>query len=125
MEDPPDDASIPDEAVLWRRIRPDWIYWESEPPRPSSISFVDRRSGELSVHRAELTDVDTVLADHPTWSLVAFSAGVVRSLGEGQFTVQPAPTQDDPSHAIIRPRLNKTTGGVLARAAEWVLRRER
>jgi len=111
---------VADDAILWRRIYPDWIVEDEHgQKRPSSHAFLDRRSEELSVHRAHLTDADTVLATYPDQSLVAFPASAVTALG---YEVVPDPTEDDPSHAIITPQIKKRAHRrKLVTACEWVV----
>lgn len=96
-----DDPTINDDETLWRRILPDWIHTEEGGRiRAKSFAFIDRLSGELSVHIAALTTRDAVLDNHPNHRIVAFKAGLPRSLG---FAIVRDPTPDDPSHALICP----------------------
>jgi hypothetical protein len=78
-----DDATVGDEEVLWRRIRPEWVQREPDgTSRPGSFAFMDRTpSAELAVHIASLTDPDRVLQGHPQDRLAAVKAGLPRSLG--------------------------------------------
>ena len=77
-----DDPTIKDDAFLWRRILPQWVHREPEGnTRAASFAFIDRHSGELSMHLASLTTKEQVLKEHPEDSLVEIEAGFVRSLG--------------------------------------------
>jgi hypothetical protein len=62
--------------------------------RPGSFAFMDRLSGELSVHIAALTTLDRALAGRPDDSLAAIKAGRPRSLGSALVR---DPKPDDPS----------------------------
>lgn len=134
MPDRVDDGSIRDEEVLLRRLLPDWVERdESGRVRPKSLAFIDRRSGELSVHRQPLTSDAFVLRKHPTHGIAAFPAGAARTEG---FAVVPDPIQnepgmeDDPSHALVipppgtNPSKVKTLARKLAHRADTVVIRE-
>src|SRR5882757_9908348 len=96
-----DDPAIADDEILWRRVLPEWIHTEANGnTRPQSISFVDRRSGELSVHRARLTTAERVLNGWPGNRIAAFPASLPRSLG---YKLICDATDDDASHALVCP----------------------
>ncbi len=61
-----DDDSLGDETVLWRRIIPSWIAFKDGRYRPASFAFVDRRSFEVSVFVAHLTDQDELMNPYPS-----------------------------------------------------------
>lgn len=114
-----DDPTIRDDELLWRRILPEWVHVNPDgSTRPSSVAFIDRRSGEVSVHRAELTDLDLVRAVRPTDSVVEVTAGFVRSLG---CIIAADPKPDDPSHALICPSPSKAIARKLAEHARWII----
>jgi hypothetical protein len=114
-----DDPSITDDEVLWRRIIPSWIHREpGGKVRPGSVAFLDRLSGELSVHIASLTTPEQALKDRPDDSLVAIPAGYPRSLG---FAIVRDPKPDDPSHALICPSPKGARASKLAEKATWVV----
>jgi len=129
----PDDPSIPDSEGLWRRILPlkGWIKIEGDQPRPSSMAFIDRRSGEVSVHRSSLTTQGAVLEGRDRESLAELLARVPRSLG---CSVAPDPIRDpedpdrisDPSHALICPPPTSTKADArkMAEACTWVVLRQ-
>src|SRR5689334_11259446 len=107
MGDRVDDGSVGDDETLWRRIYPDWI--EQDPTRgarPRSMAFLDRRSGEISVHRAHLTTEDHVVKEHPTHGIAAIKASIPRQLGY-RVAADPVKNEpgmdDDPSHAVLVP----------------------
>lgn len=113
-----DDPTVRDDEVLWRRILPEWLHANPDGSvRPSSVAFTDRRSGEVSVHRALLTTLAVVSAARPGDRVVEVTAGLVRSLG---CIVVAAPLPDDPSHALICPSPSKAVARKLAEQARWV-----
>ena len=110
-----DDESIPDDAILWRRIH----QLDKDGKRPSTGNFRDS-DGELSVCWAPLTDRESVLATRPDFRLVAFTAGEVRQLCKpGKYVVRHAPTKEDPSHTVICPRLTRGTALRLSQLCVW------
>jgi len=123
-----DDLSITDEERLWRRIIPNWLHREPDGKvRPSSHAFIDRRSGNVSVHIASLTDSARVLADYPDYSIAEIEVRLPRSLG---YAIVPAPTPADPSHALICPppgrqAVSKSHARMMARSARWIVLRGR
>ncbi len=126
MPDRVDDPSITDDEALWRRITPRptlIVEGEDGKPRPSSGAFIDRETGEVSVHRAKLTTLEQVLTGHPGVGVAEINAGLPRSLGHA---LVPDPTEDDPSHALICPPPSagtgrrKTDARRMATAATWV-----
>lgn len=123
-----DRVAIGDGEDLWRRILPDpdWFAQRDDCSwRPSSASFLDRRTGEVSVHVSSLTTVDAALAGFPNHSLAAIKARIPRELG---YAVAPDPIRgdpvlaDDPSHALICPPPEMAKGKRKAHAREMALR---
>ena len=113
-----DDPTINDDEVLWRRILPDWLHTQEDGRvRAKSVAFIDRLSGELSVHIASLTNHAAVLAGRPNDRIVAFKAGLPRSL---DFAIVRDPTPDDPSHALICPSPKGAKAKCLAEKAELI-----
>ncbi len=99
MPDRVDDGSIGDDQILWRRIVvPDWCPEGHD--RPAKVAFIDRLSGELSVHWSIKTTREKVLHGFPDDKIAAFRAGLPRQLG---YKVVPDPDEDDPSHVLICP----------------------
>lgn len=117
MPDAKNDPSIVDGTRLWRRIPPAWIAHDDSGARPMSMAFKDRRSGEVSVHIADLTSMDAVLTAYPGVSIVEITAGDVRAVNCG---IVRAPIPDDPSHAVICPSPTKSGARTLAAKAVWV-----
>ncbi len=121
-----DDETVGDAELLLRRLLPDWIERDGAGGvRPKSLAFIDRRSGQLSVHRQELTTKDFVLRHHPTHGIAAFPAGGARAEG---FEVIADPiandpsTEDDPSHALVVPPSGMNPSRVKTAARKLALR---
>src|SRR5438270_769778 len=97
-----DDPTIADDEILWRRIVPEWLHQEPDGTvRPAKVAFIDRLSGEVSVHIASIMrDPNLALDGRPLDSLVAIPASLPRSLG---LAIVRDPTPNDPSHALICP----------------------
>lgn len=123
-----DDGSIPDDAVLWRRIldnRHAITKNKDGTLRPSSLVFRDgSEAREVSLHLADLTTVETVLQGRPdVIAITAITAGEARNLG---YAVVSDPQPDDPSHVYIRLPDGQTHGQEekasrrLANGARWI-----
>jgi hypothetical protein len=97
----PDDTTIGDQEILWRRIPRAQMVSSSplsmDTARPSSANFDDP---ELSVVlESECKGgIETLLKGHIGFGVVAFSVGEIRSLGWG---VVRAPDDDLPGHAHV------------------------
>jgi hypothetical protein len=79
-----DDPTIADDAPLWRRIQnqPSWVKVLPDGNiRPSSATFLDNYTNEVSVHLARLTTRGTVLQGRLNDGLVELLAGFPRTLG--------------------------------------------
>jgi hypothetical protein len=117
-----DDPTIRDDEVLWRRIIPVWLHATTAGEvRPASIAFIDRLSGELSVHLASLANIDGVLSGHAEESVAAIAAAIPRSLG---YALVRDPTPEDPSHALICPSPRRPDAKKLATASIWIVLRQ-
>lgn len=120
-----DDAPVGDHTSLYRRVHPDEIVWDDndQRPRPASSVFKDV---EMSVHLGDVLEDEqrepsAVLDGRPYHSLVALTAGFVRS--EDQ-EVRRSKLPDDESHGDVigaKPRRRRRS---FARAAEFVVLRE-
>lgn len=122
MPEHEDDPSVGNDELLWRRVLPEWIHRDDKGNcRPQSLVFVDRLSGELSVHIARLTTLEEVVNQRPRDSVVQIKAGDARSLG---YAIVAVPTSEDCSHALVCPSPTKRHAKLLARSAVWVLLRE-
>ena len=113
-----DDPLIPDREILYRRVSPEWVVSEgnSGQRRLSSAAFQNLSGNAFSVHRSNLTKPTTVIARHPGYGLVSFSAGEARSLSQG---VTPEPTEDEPAHAHVNGDKNKKIKSAFRDIARW------
>lgn len=98
---PPDDPTVADDEMLYRRIFPDHIIQTSVPGqfRPNSGALKDD-SGPLSVDRGSLStpqqtrDRDTSYRFH----VAGFTAGTARKYG---CRIIPDPEPNNPAHAKV------------------------
>lgn len=105
MCDRSDDPAVLDEELLWRRIAPDskWVKrLDNGELSTSSMAFIDRRSGDVSVFRAGLTTQADVLRAYPDFGLAEVSVGAVRQCG-AVVVADPLPDDDptSPAHAVF------------------------
>ncbi len=122
-----DDLSIPDDAVLWRRVTPEQCVKDTSSGeyRPSSAAFKDHPDGSpMSVLLADEVEAsgrsaESVLAAYKGYGLVAFTAGLVRELGLG---IVRSPLDYEPAHAEVFGRKTRSVRRTLARRCEWVIR---
>ena len=120
MPHPEDDPTVLDETVLWRRVMPRWIVEDGRGgTRLSSAAFKDRTPGGMSVFIADESDQEAVLVGYPEDSLVSFTAGEVRALGN--YAVKREPRKESPSHTVIYPTLSDSNGKKMSRIARWVV----
>lgn len=121
----PDDAPVPEDMSLYRRVHPSEIVWNDNDGclRPNSGVFKDH---EMSVHlddvlRDEEREPESVLDDKPQHSLVSLTVGFVE--GEEQ-TVRRTPKPDDASHGDVCGNKSQGRRRKFARAAQFVVLRE-
>ncbi|GAB4135358.1 MAG: hypothetical protein Tsb009_01510 [Planctomycetaceae bacterium] len=127
MSDLIDDSSIPDEAILWRRIPPNWVVFDQKTNqlRPSSQSFDNHRDGSgMSVVLANEViangrSEENVLEGHEGFGLVAINAGLARKLNQ-KIVRDPLP--DEPAHMEICGDKTKGVKKAFARAAVWIVK---
>jgi hypothetical protein len=118
-----DDPSIPDDAVLWRRILPSWVHKSPEGERPQSFAFIDTLSGEVSFQIAAETTKQDVLQDYPDHRIVAIKAAFLRSLG---YVLVRDPEGGGAAHVLMCPATPMKRKALekdakrIALAAEWV-----
>lgn len=124
MTEREDAKTISDDDLLWRRIvnKPEWV--NPNTGRVSSAAFIDRYTGEVSVHLARLTTQEKALAGRPDDGLVKLVAGLPRSL---DLIVAYDPKEDDPSPSLIcsptGSGISKSKARKLAEAAqEWLVK---
>ena len=120
--EPPDDLTVPNDAVLWRRIPPRHLVDDQNQGgvRPSSAAFEDSPDGSpMSAALASgCGGAQDVLTGHEGFGLVAFSAGFIREQG---LRIVRDPQPEEPWHVLIVG--NKTRGlrKQLTRNATWVV----
>lgn len=121
-----DDPTIPDKAVLWRRVHyENYVVDENEGRlrrRPTSHAFRDSKDGSpMSVFLAdEFDEPDEVLEDHDGWGLVSITAGLARKCG--QLVVRDRAPDAPRGHAyVVGDKRKKTVRQCLATQAEEVV----
>jgi hypothetical protein len=121
-----DDASIPDQAALWRRVPP-WHFFFDENLgriRPSKAAFDNDPDGSpMSVVLADLVrssghSPEHVLAGHPRFALAAIAAGLARS--RQQRIVRDA-RPEEPAHALVAGKKTDSVKRAFAKACVWVV----
>jgi hypothetical protein len=104
MPQRPDDQSIPNHELLWRRLLPRWLHKQPDGSfRPSSMAFLDDtpgNDGEVSVDVASRTTTEKSLTAYPGQGLAELEANVPRSL---RHTVVSDPIENNLAHAVICP----------------------
>lgn len=126
MADYDDDPGITDEEVIWRRVPPGHVHWDSHLGRNRPMSGLFSDSGNktpMSACRAQsYNSPDDVLGGkgYPDFMLISLSVGFLRDLG---LHVASEPVnEDDPGHLWIVG--NKTIEGrqkKMAKAAQWIV----
>jgi hypothetical protein len=121
-----DDSTIPDSAILWRWITPQWYRIDDHAAyRVSSGAFQDsKESGAASFFLADEVlksgrSARDLLTGKQDYGVVALSAGSLRELG---LKIVRDPTEDEDAHILV---FGKKTGSVKNRmrdAATWVVR---
>ena len=120
----PNDASIRDESIVWRRIPPWHIIYDENLGRwrPSSSAFADDPDGQsMSVVLAEAVGgrgTAEILAGHEGFALAAVPVGVVRACGLGVIR---DPLESEPAHALVVGPKPKAVQRRLAKAAVWAV----
>jgi hypothetical protein len=121
-----DDATISNDAQLWRRIPPWHLVLDKNfgRIRPSSAAFDDDPEGTpMSVALGDDVlaagrEPVTVLAGHDDFFLASVRAALARSLKQG---IVRRPTQVEPAHAEVLGRKTDSVRRKFARAAVWVI----
>ncbi len=121
----PNDAPVPEDMSLYRRLHPSEIVWDDNDGclRPTSGAFEDR---EMSIHlddvlKDEGREPVSVLEGKPTHSLVSLTAGFVQN---EEQEVRRTPKPEDASHGEVCGNKPKGRRRKFARAAEFVELRE-
>jgi hypothetical protein len=121
-DDPPDDFSISNEAVLWRRIpHYHFVPMPDGGLRPSSAAFEDdpKDGDPMSTVLARIDrDPFPVLLGNVGWGMVSISVRLIRELG---LVVQRRPLPEEPDHVVV---IGHKTGGKrkrIVRECLWVI----
>lgn len=118
---PPDDLSIPADAVLWRRVPVQHFVQEADGTiRPSSAAFDDDPDGDPMSTVLARPDRDPfpVLLGNDAWALAGVSVALVRELGWG---VERRPTLEEPDHVVVIGNKTHSKRKRVARACSWVI----
>ena len=119
--DPP---QIGDQDDLWRRIDPSNHVVRDENAggwRISSGAFYDSRDGSpMSTLLGRLDTPERALAKWPGWGFAAITAGLARQWHQQVIW---APTDDDPTHVLVRGKKTGATRRAFAYQAQasWVV----
>jgi hypothetical protein len=123
-----DDPSIFDEHELWRRIRPDWVIYDSNTQsyRPSTAAF-QNSSGVVQmsvVLGQEHGDAEGAVSrqEHLGYSLASVTARVARDCDQ---TMQRSPAIDEPHHGDVSGLKPYSIQKKFVRASEWRILRPR
>lgn len=117
------DPTIPNEAVLWRRIPPGQVKWDEKQgrKRASSQAFQDHPvSGAISFYLAsDLNGPEDALAGHEGYLLVSVKVGLLREKGFAVTQDPPMPGEHGHTYAAGKNTSKKRTR--IAEATEWVV----
>jgi hypothetical protein len=120
--EPHNDPTIPDDAILWRRIPPWHFFYDTNlgRMRPSSAAFEDDADGSPMsvVLAAETSGPENALAGHPGYALASFTAGMARECSQG---VARDPLPHEPAHALVSGRRTGSVRNRLAKGSTWVV----
>jgi hypothetical protein len=117
-----DDPTIPDDAVIWRYVVPQWIVPGKDGQRslPSTGAFEDSSDGDPMSAILASKDRDPATAvpkTSPDAGVVAFTAGFLRGLG---LELERAPEPEEPDHILVRGNKTKSLRNALKNNARWV-----
>lgn len=122
-----DDGSIPDDAVLWRRVHPDfWIFDENTgTDGVTSQAFTDNPGDGvvgMSVRVASMVlaaglEVESILVGKEAFGVVALTAGLLRR--DKQILVQD-PKPEGPGHYDVVGDKPKGVKRRWAKGCQWV-----
>ena len=121
----PQDAPVPGDTSLLRRVHPSEIVWDDNDacPRPGSGVFKDP---EMSVHLGDVLqdegrEPETVLEGKPTYSLVSLTAAFVESQEQ---RVRRRAVDGDESHGEVCGEKPRSRRRLFARTAEFAVLRD-
>lgn len=127
-----DDSSILDNDLLWRRILDQPAWWTKDVGgvlRPSSASFLDRETGEVSVQLAKLTTIDKSSNVIKSAGIAEIKVVIPRNLGlivaSDPLLNQIDISKNDESHTLICPtqgrQITKSQARSMAKAAQMII----
>jgi hypothetical protein len=113
---PPDDKSIPDDAIVWRRIAKD--HYNPDDRRPSTAAFSDSSDG---TPMSATMPPGTLSAEEyvQTWgahAVAQWTVGQLRALGLGVTRI---PTDRDPFHVGVHGAKTGSCRKNLKRLCVW------
>ena len=117
-----DDRSIPNDAILFRRIPPNWLAdGEGGRKRVSSAAY---KHFELSVliellMRVAGRSAGDGLRGYPDHYLVSITAGLARELN--QIVAKDTCPPNDPAHGLVIGKKTDSIANRLARQSAWVI----
>jgi len=128
--DPPsyeDDATIGNDAELWRRIPPDCLVPDGNlgGKRISSAAFCDHPNGSpMSVVLGQVVleadrDANSVIDGHDDYCLASVTAGLARELQQGIARNPLLP--EEPAHAEVFGKKTRSVRRRFAKEATWVI----
>lgn len=122
-EDNEDDAGIPNDKVLWRRVHPAQLTFNANLNRqcPSSQAFQNTSgTSGMSVNIADETTEGETLKGYEDHFIVAFDAGFVRQLNPKQGVIR-KPLPDNAAHAEVTGKKTKGVRRQFSASSQWVV----
>ena len=113
-----DDPTILDDDDLFRRVSPEQIVADEKSEGGFRLSTAAFTPIELSVDVAKETTPAKCLDTYPEHSLVAFRAGLARSVNQ---IVTRAPVPDNSAHALVIGRKGAPTKRTLRDGSRWIV----
>lgn len=121
-----DDATISDDAQLWRRIPPNHILPDKNRGglRISSAAFDNHHNGTpMSVVLgddvvASGRDPSSIIAGHVGFCLASVTAGLARSLNQG---IARHPLPEEPAHGEVFGKKTRAVRKQFSREAVWIV----
>ena len=114
-----DDASIPNETRILRRIAPTQVKMDGDIARPQSDAFSNSPDGSgtsVDIWEGDLQPEDT-LAGHDGFGLVWLTVADVRAAGLGVIRNK---IPGNPHHTLIQGKKTKGKQRQMARAGRWI-----
>ena len=125
-EPPPDDASVNDDLVLFRRVPPAHTRWTPDGPEIRDGLFKNFPNPELLRMSVVLEDTlreddrspETIVAAYPLFGVAAITAAAVRAEQQG---VVRSRTEEEPAHGDVCGEKPTSRRIRLAEQAWWVV----